>query len=361
MKAPLKLFSNCVITRGRYRSCIFDLDRHNIYQISNQLTDQFEQGLLPAATALDPDTDRLFRAFLIEHELGFYLDEEEECFFPPLNLAWDKPCVIDNAIIDMDAYHLEKHAAAYHTLIAGLASLGCNFVAFRFFSTVTDADLKYLLDMLTYFQPASFISFQLLLKASADNEIKLIKNIAAQKNVTGLSLYGPEAEDFPENENVSVLAFQTLSEKSCGVIHDHYFSVTMAHYSEAQNHNTCLNRKLSVDREGYIRNCPSMHVAYGNIFEPYDLNTIITATPFKHLWNQKKDDINECRDCEFRYVCSDCRAYLRDPADGSSKPLKCGYDLQSGQWESWSKNPLNQESILFYGLQAECHDSDEAL
>ncbi|MNX99984.1 hypothetical protein D3C86_1324620 [compost metagenome] len=77
---------------------------------------------------------------------------------------------------------------------------------------------------------------------------------------------------------------------------------------------------------------------------------------FKEHWFTKKDDIAVCRDCEFRYVCTDCRAYVEDPADAYAKPLKCGYDPYANVWEDWSTNPLKQQAITYYGLEKKALD-----
>ena len=39
------------------------------------------------------------------------------------------------------------------------------------------------------------------------------------------------------------------------------------------------------------------------------------------------------KDCKFRYICTDCRAYLANPNDMYSKPLKCNYNPYSATWE----------------------------
>jgi hypothetical protein len=65
----------------------------------------------------------------------------------------------------------------------------------------------------------------------------------------------------------------------------------------------------------------------------------------------KKDQIEVCKDCEFRYICTGCRAYLEDPEDIHSKPLKCGYNPYTCEWEEWSTNPLKQKAIEHYGMQ----------
>ncbi len=49
-------------------------------------------------------------------------------------------------------------------------------------------------------------------------------------------------------------------------------------------------------------------------------------------------------------MCTDCRAYVEDPNDNLSKPLKCGYDPYTGKWEEWSTNPLKKTAMKHYGF-----------
>ena len=43
------------------------------------------------------------------------------------------------------------------------------------------------------------------------------------------------------------------------------FEVNIPLFTEAQLHNTCLNRKISIDVDGNIKNCPSMAQSFGDI------------------------------------------------------------------------------------------------
>ncbi len=126
--------------------------------------------------------------------------------------------------------------------------------------------------------------------------------------------------------------------------------VNMELFTEAHHYNTCLNRKISIDAEGNIRNCPSMPQSFGNIKDT-TLEEPLNHPDFKKYRNHKKDDIEVCRDCEFRYICTDCRAYLEDPHNEYSKPLKCGYDPYTGEWSEWRTNPLKQAAIQYYGME----------
>ena len=116
-----------------------------------------------------------------------------------------------------------------------------------------------------------------------------------------------------------------------------------------------LHKKISIDVDGNIRNCPSMPQSFGNIKDT-TLEEALEHPDFKKYWNLTKDHIEVCKDCEFRYICTDCRAYTERThtnAEGLdiSKPLKCGYNPYTGEWEEWSTNPLKEKAIEFYGME----------
>jgi hypothetical protein len=62
------------------------------------------------------------------------------------------------------------------------------------------------------------------------------------------------------------------------------------------------------------------------------LHSALAQRDFAALWSINKDQITVCKDCEFRYVCTDCRAYLLDAGDLYSKPSKCTYDPYTAEW-----------------------------
>lgn len=93
-----------------------------------------------------------------------------------------------------------------------------------------------------------------------------------------------------------------------------------------------------------------MATGYGHI-ETTNLETVLDNEAFKKPWTIHKELIKGCKDCEFRHVCTDCRAYLEDPADQYSKPLKCGYDPYTATWQDWSQNPLKQQTFNDYSRQ----------
>ncbi len=71
---------------------------------------------------------------------------------------------------------------------------------------------------------------------------------------------------------------------------------------------------------------------YGNI-KNLAISDVLNNHEFNKLWRINKDKINVCKDCEFRYICHDCRAYITEENNIYSKPLKCKYDPYKTVWE----------------------------
>ena len=146
----------------------------------------------------------------------------------------------------------------------------------------------------------------------------------------------------------------------CGIIEIEGFNISKRLYSESLLYNSCLNGKLVVDKSGTIKNCPSLKESYGNV-EDKKLSAVVSQPEFVKYWSISKDEILVCNVCEFRHMCIDCRAYTGDPTNLYSKPLKCGYDPYSGEWNEWSRNPLKKNVINYYGMNemARAFDSEK--
>jgi SPASM domain peptide maturase of grasp-with-spasm system len=149
--------------------------------------------------------------------------------------------------------------------------------------------------------------------------------------------------------NIYFVETKIINHFNCGLISTNSFVINTKNFTESQSYNTCLNRKISIDIEGNIKNCPSMAKNFGNIKDT-SLTEALHKKDFKAYWKINKDKIKVCQDCEFRHICTDCRAYVEDPKDKYSKPLKCGYNPYTNEWEDWSTNPLKQKTIAQYGL-----------
>lgn len=73
------------------------------------------------------------------------------------------------------------------------------------------------------------------------------------------------------------------------------------------------------------KNCPSTKAVFGNIS---DLNSIVSRKDFRSIGEIGKASIEVC---EFRDICSDCRAYTVGN-ERLGKPQKCNYDPYENVW-----------------------------
>lgn len=70
----------------------------------------------------------------------------------------------------------------------------------------------------------------------------------------------------------------------CGKINPELFSPNIQIFTESLHHNSCLHKKIAIDAEGNIRNCPSMPQSFGNINNT-TLEEALQHPDFKKYWN----------------------------------------------------------------------------
>lgn len=349
------LYSNCIPVKGISRAVICDLHRNMYHLIPNTLYDILEQFKLKKIEEIvdyfGTENEYIIYSyfhFLHEHDLIYYSELALHENFPSLSLDWDFPATVSNSIIEVA--DINSLAAKVNQL----SSLGCNYLELRFMNVTTLEELQkeiaYIVETKIH-----LIDIYLPFNESLPTTDKLLSFLENYPIINMITVYNSPEEHFNiSNEScVGYLFFTPLNLSSnthCGKIRETYFAINIPHFTESLAHNSCLNRKISIDTEGNIKNCPSMKESYGNINNT-SLEEALQKPGFKKYWNITKDQITKCKDCEFRYVCTDCRAYLDEPDNLYSAPLKCGYDPYTCEWEEWSTNPLKQKAIDHYQIK----------
>ena len=93
-----------------------------------------------------------------------------------------------------------------------------------------------------------------------------------------------------------------------------------------QGHN-CFSDRLYIDMDLNVYPCVmERRIKHGNIKED-KLKDIIKDD----LIFFTKDQVNECKDCEYRYACHDCRPDSLN-GDFREKPWYCTYNPYNGEW-----------------------------
>lgn len=352
---PFKLFSCVLPVRGARRCALVDVQRHvfrlipeGLFEILRDM-DGFSIPEVKAAFQGEHDAliDEYFE-WLEREELVFFTETPE--LFPPIDWRWNAPAEITNAILDLD----QDSDPDFPALFEELGALGCKYVQIRCFC---EKDLPFWEHVLAAAHRSRVTSIEIVTRYHPGFDKKHLFDFCQRfpRVILFTAHTAPATEQvYGARTGIGHIFFteQALdSSAHCGVILPDFFTVNIKNVSEALHHNSCLNRKISIDTIGNIKNCPSMPQSYGNI-RTTTLHTALEHPDFRKFWHLNKDQVAVCRDCEFRYICTDCRAYLEQPHDPASKPLKCGYDPYTCQWEEWSTNPLKHQAMEHYGLSS---------
>lgn len=335
--AGLHLFACCLPVKGARRSSICDVQRGTFHFIPNALyhivtayRGWSREAILAEYDAAYIPTIEQYFDFLAEHELAYWTSEPER--FPEMDLSWEAPEAIRNAILDLDDTSTHDLASVF----AQLDDLYCKAVEIRYHDPVSLDEVEALLEPTT---TGRLRGIQLILPYRDPEEgvwdlDRLVQLRNDHPRLLVVVAYDAPTDDVQNTDDGAVLrrVEQTIRPTDhCGLVQPGSFAVTESSFIENMRHNSCLNRKISVDVNGEIKNCPTMPVSYGNV-EETSLHSAIAQQSFRELWDINKDQIEVCKDCEFRYICTDCRAYVTDPDDRYSKPSKCTYDPYTATW-----------------------------
>lgn len=341
-----KLYSSCIVVSGVIRSTICDLQRHQIHLISNDLRLLLQRlKSKPVKDVIikynyDPEIIYSELEKLKLNDLGYWHDDPKK--FPDLDLSWHSPEIINNVIIEIG----QNYNTILSKAIPQLKSLGCKYIEFRLVCEIKYLDIKSILEMLDESKVRGvFILQRFIDLTQIANYIELMRNFPRLLQVTLHSF------DESKNGNLNnikikadgkiLITNENLTNSHCGFISASKFVSNIDSFTESINYNSCLNKKISIDQNGNLLNCPAMKTIYGNVSTD-SLYDIIKQDAFRDIWGITKDEIEICKRCEFRYVCTDCRAFVEKPDNLKSKPSKCGYNPFISLWKG-DENYMTEE------------------
>lgn len=268
--------------------------------------------------------ERDYFAILLDKEFGFIGTQNELSQFPRISEEWKYCSEITNAIIDIDQNSLYNVVKA----ITKLNTVNCQHLEIRCFD---DNCAKTLSKAINAANALSFRSIDLLMSENLFVEKGFEELCLSMPVVTKIRIFSTTRK-WEETKKMSFTRNHIKSCENCGVVNPNFFSTSISHVNEAKKYNTCLHRKVSVDNRGFIKNCPSMKVDFGHISES-NINDTIRKKKFLKLGRIKKEEIDVCKICEYRLICTDCRAYTDNQQNLYSRPKKCSYNPYIGKWE----------------------------
>lgn len=336
------LSSSSNITKGYNRSLIQDFLRNSTNLISNEYYDLIEiinrKRIADSLQLIDEDSVPYFREFLefmFSNEYALYV--EDLALFPlKSNVLGDEHVLIKDCIIQIDEKK-HDHSRFVENLIQ-LDKLSCDDIQLWI---ISDSDEAFIINILEAVSNYSFLCIEVNFNfPQRFDRSFFIKILDSYSCISKIFLYNAEASNIYNHVDRSegnhplligqiISTRNALNPENCGVINYDNLSFGVEYqFKINQKYNGCLYKKLTIDTNGNIKNCPHLSQDFGKI----SLETAITDSEFQKRWFIKKDDIEICKDCEFRYNCTDCRAFVVNQDNQLSKPLKCGYNPYTNQW-----------------------------
>ncbi|HBL34609.1 MAG TPA: grasp-with-spasm system SPASM domain peptide maturase [Porphyromonadaceae bacterium] len=332
----LYIYADIFFTKGYCRTMMCDLKKGIWQFIPNTY---YELILLFKKHTIDSienegiiDSSKLYEfiGFLLTNNCGQIVDDIQ--LFPEIELKWDSPHFIENSIIDVD----ENSNHNYIKIANELQQLFCKNIQFRFFCEKDLSEIAYIIHVfkgrdfesidfiVKYFPPINKEEYLML--ASENPSVSFIVHSAPNNVFFESKLKGI----YPIVGYVQYTEQTITSANCCGIINKDSFVFPKfpKDFIEGIIRNKCLNRKISISSTGEIKNCPSMNINYGNI-KTDSLIDVYQNKKFRSFWYITKDKISICKDCEYRNVCNDCRAFAKNKF---SKPSKCSYDPYHTSW-----------------------------
>ncbi len=346
------LFSNIIITKGANRALFIDIQRNEseLYplefcEIIVELKSKSIEDLL---NDFDSESQAILQEYidvLLEKEYGFITLNDWDQNFPPIPTNYEDASFISDIVVELDDISvLDKIKNSVEELCIKYLVIFCE----------RHLSLNEFIEIDTLFYKSSFVGIEIYSPFYEEVNNEFVNEINEKTTrFYNLVFYSCPTNPFRIKKDEFKFSVHfvknKISRNSCGKVSLDYFTANITKVLESLNHNSCLHKKIAIDKDGNIKNCPAMAECFGNIKDT-TLEEAIQKTNFKKSWNITKDQIDTCKDCEFRHVCTDCRAFVEDPNNDFSKPLKCGYNPYTNEWEEWSKNPLKKKAIAFYQL-----------
>ncbi|WP_312392374.1 grasp-with-spasm system SPASM domain peptide maturase [Chryseobacterium sp.] len=351
------LFSNILVTKGSNRILISDLQRNiselydiELYDLIEELKTNSIEDILNNYDTESKEIVEEYVEFLLEKEYGFITQNDWDKNFPPFSYEYQDYNILSNIFIELNDLSI------LHKIKSSIIDLEIKHLVIYCKRNLSPDEF---LEIDDHFKNSVVESIEIFSPFYNNIDEIFVKDISKKTTrIYSLVFYNCEKAPFNTEDSFRFtvnFSDQNLSISSCGKVHLNYFTTNLPKVLEAINYNSCLYKKIGIDSAGNIKNCPAMQESFGNI-KYKTLQEALSHKSFKKYWDLTKENIEVCKDCEFRNICTDCRAYTEknytnENGLDTSKPLKCGYDPYSGEWKDWSKNPLKQKAINYYQIK----------
>ncbi|WP_291151226.1 grasp-with-spasm system SPASM domain peptide maturase [Flavobacterium sp. UBA7680] len=327
-----KLFQCCIPVKGIKNGIIVDFQRKIIHKVPNQIIDIIEE--YSQKNIYDLFADYNASKKILKSYIRYFLDNEliilsnEISAYPAISNDFFNPVILDNICIE-----IEKESIYLDNFLRlEVNKLGLNSIKI----ILINNDIESLIKVLDILEDSKIKAIALYLEYN--EEILLQLELIIKDNPRILDVVFYNFNDQIENYNSSEkLSFEkspieeVLYGKTIENLNSFVLDIDL--YNEALKYNLMFNKTLFIDSLGNIKKYKEDLNIYGNI-QKDEINEIMLEQDFNLFWRVSKDQIDVCKDCEFRYICPDNRIPYKVDSEELSYKFKttCNYDPYQGKW-----------------------------
>jgi radical SAM protein with 4Fe4S-binding SPASM domain len=173
------------------------------------------------------------------------------------------------------------------------------------------------------------------LEIEEGTDLDLIKKIVDNHSIIGISYFGSQKIDKAFPSIPIPISYKVKDIASClslCSVKPNFKKISESTYFFNLRQNSCWGRKIAITKDGMVRPCIHSNISIGKLSAYQNFQKLIEKV--EKYWQITKDKVETCRDCEFRYICFDCREIAQRKNNGNlyaANPL-CSYNPYTGKW-----------------------------
>lgn len=299
--------SDCQIVSGYLRNAIYDLTRQKYYLLEKfSSIDELRQEVID---------------FLEDEEVLLTIPSNLKPAFPIINLEYQSNQIISACQI--------KYFGAFD--VTKITALFCRDFSLIIsdFSTQIEG-VKNIIDALNN-EPINSVQLHITDVSMNARDFKELREVVLNFSFCVAYVYDSYFDYQTKTQDLSLnISFFPTRTK----LESKHFYINIKVFTESQKQSLFYNQFLLIDESGNIKNAAHSPDQFGSISELNyeELKQIVLSSRFNYLMNITKNDIDVCKNCEFKHMCCDDKFPLKRGENDWYYQEECHYNPYIAKW-----------------------------